>query len=207
MVQKRKKKKHTLENKSILVIWFLTIWMCLGSGGAGSCCSVLYNTRRNNICPNAQQDGLVGAALEIKECWQFVLYMWTAKMWAWGQRCRESTHWSPRLYALRYSPRKKSQLLFEKKKTNQKTVGLLNRGQVQQPCEEQVQPKEIKELIIAIRQQTMTKKMLVKTESVDMTGGGCGGGVQGSDGWGWYDKTNGCIAINFFFFFAKQSLN
>lgn len=48
----------------------------------------------------------------------------------------------------------------------------MNRGQVQQPCEEQVQPKEIKELIIVIRQQTMTKKMLVKTESVDMTGVG-----------------------------------
>lgn len=79
--------------------------------------------------------------------------------------------------------REKSQLLFEKNKTKKKTVGILNRGQVQQPCEEQVQPKEIEELIIVIRQQTMTKKMLVKTESVDMTGGGgLGGGVQGSDG-------------------------
>lgn len=71
-----------------------------------------------------------------------------------------------------------------------------------------MQPKEIKELIIVIRQQTMTKKMLVKTESVDMTGGGAWGRSSGLR-WVRLVQRNKyeCISINFLFFFAKQSLN
>lgn len=80
----------------------------------------------------------------------------------------------------------------------------MNRGQVQQPCEEQVQPKEIKELIIVIRQQTMTKKMLVKTESVDMTGMGAWGRSSGLR-WVRLVQQNKCecVSINFFLFFCE----
>lgn len=53
----------------------------------------------------------------------------------------------------------------------------------------------------------MTKKMLVKTESVAMTGrGGSGGGVQGSDERGWYNETNVNVSPSIFSFFLRNSL-
>lgn len=85
-----------------------------------------------------------------------------------------------------------------------KTIGLLNQGEsnstVWSKCSNEI---DIITLII-IRQQTMTKKMLVKTESVDMTWGGGVGGQMGEERESWCKETdvNECFhkKQNFFFF-------